>query len=66
MKLTVNGEAREVQQEETIIGLLQKLGMQPKGTVVERNGEIVDSTDFEGTMLTEGDKLELVRFVGGG
>ncbi len=65
MKLTINGESREVAAA-TVSGLLEELGLHPQGTMVERNREIVDRQRFQETRLTEGDILELVRLVGGG
>lgn len=65
MKLTVNGEAREVAAA-TVLDLLEELGINPLCTVVERNAEIVDRASFRDTTLAEGDVLELVRLVGGG
>ncbi len=65
MKLTINGQVREVTAT-TVWGLLEELGLHPQGTVVERNREIVDPEAFRETRLVEGDILELVRLVGGG
>lgn len=65
MKLTVNGEHRQVAAT-TVWGLLEELGLHPQGTVVERNREIVDREAFRDTRLADGDVLELVRLVGGG
>jgi sulfur carrier protein len=65
VKLTINGEGREVSAA-TVWGLLEELGLHPRGTVVERNREIVDREAFRDTLLSEGDVLELVRLVGGG
>ena len=65
MKLTINGQDREVAAA-TVLGLLEELGLHPQGTVVERNREIVDREAFRDTRLSEGDVLELVRLVGGG
>ncbi len=65
MKLTINGQDREVSAT-TVWGLLEELGLHPQGTVVERNREIVDREAFRDTPLSEGDVLELVRLVGGG
>ena len=65
MKLTINGQDREVSAT-TVFDLLTELGLHPQGTVVERNREIVDREAFRDTPLTEGDVLELVRLVGGG
>ncbi|HEX9883072.1 MAG TPA: sulfur carrier protein ThiS [Desulfobaccales bacterium] len=65
MKLTVNGEPREVAGT-TVLALLEELGLNPGATVVERNAQIVDRTSYRETALADGDVLELVRIVGGG
>jgi thiamine biosynthesis protein ThiS len=65
LKLTVNGEPRKVAAT-TVFDLIQELGLHPKGTIVERNLEIVDRASYGETMLADGDVLELVRIVGGG
>ncbi len=65
MKLTINGQEREVAAA-TVLGLLEELGLHPQGTVVERNREIVDREAYRDTRLAAGDVLELVRLVGGG
>jgi sulfur carrier protein len=65
LKLTINGESREVAAG-TVLSLLEELGLHPQGTVVERNREIVDREAYGETPLSEGDTLELVRLVGGG
>lgn len=65
MKLTINGEPREIAAA-TVLGLLEELGLQPVATVVERNAKIVDRASYGDTVLADGDILELVRIVGGG
>ncbi|MBW1991138.1 MAG: sulfur carrier protein ThiS [Deltaproteobacteria bacterium] len=65
MKLTINGEPREVAAC-TVLGLLEELGLEPARTVVERNAVIVDRSRYQDTVLSEGDVLELVGIVGGG
>ena len=65
MKLTINGEPREVTTA-TVFDLLTELGLHPQGVIVERNREIVDREAYRETRLSEGDVLELVRLVGGG
>ena len=65
MKLTINGEGREVAAA-TVLALLEELGLNPAATVVERNHAIVDRAAYPETALAEGDILELVRIVGGG
>ena len=66
MNVTINGERRNLPDGMTVTGLLDELALKPEATVVQRNDDIVDRTDYPGTRLSEGDVLELVRFVGGG
>jgi sulfur carrier protein len=66
MRITVNGEDKEAEEGETLAGLLDRFGFKPQATVVERNGVIVDRANYGAETLTQGDALELVRFVGGG
>lgn len=67
--LEVNGEAREYGARdlpETLSALIASLGLDPGMVVAEVNGEIVKRSDFSVRALSDGDKVELVRFVGGG
>lgn len=66
MRITLNGNAREVAEGRTLPALLAELGTGPEYVAVERNGEIVERTDFDGVVLQADDRLEIVRFVGGG
>ena len=66
MKVTVNGEAREITPGTTVSGLLEDLGLHPRLIVVEHNREILDRTSFDATEVRAGDNIELVHFVGGG
>jgi len=66
MRIEINGEIRDVPAGTTVLALLDLLGLKPMGTVAERNGQIVDRAVFATTGLCEGDRLELVRLVGGG
>ena len=65
MLLTINGEPREMQRANTVLELLDELGI--AGTVaVERNGSIVRRDEQKGATISSGDSLEIVQFVGGG
>lgn len=65
--LMVNGERREVAEGTTLGQLLRALELDPRLIVVERNREILrDRTGHDAVVLTDGDTLELVHFVGGG
>ena len=66
MDITVNGEERRFEGPITVAGLLQALELQPRKIAVERNLEIVPKSLFEDTALSDGDKIEIVQFVGGG
>jgi len=66
MKLKINGEEKEIADGLTVIALLEDLKIRPARVVVERNREIVPREDYGTTLLTDGDTLEIVHFVGGG
>ena len=66
MRVEINGEGREVEPDTTVATLLHSLGLEGRPVAVERNAVIVPRTEHAATRLTEGDRLELVQFVGGG
>jgi thiamine biosynthesis protein ThiS len=66
MNVIVNGEFRELAEGATVLMLLESLGFRPEVTVVERNADILERARFSETVLADGDRLEIVRFVGGG
>ena len=66
MKLQINGEPREFPDGLTLSALIAQLGMKADRVAVELNLEIIPRTDWETAQLKEGDKLEIVHFVGGG
>ena len=66
MKIKINGEEKQIADGLSLIGLLESLQIRPGRVVVERNRDIVARDWFATTMLSEGDVLEIVHFVGGG
>jgi thiamine biosynthesis protein ThiS len=66
MNLFVNGEAASAPDSVTVAGFLERLGLPQKGVAVERNREIVPKSAYGTTRLAEGDRIEIVQFVGGG
>lgn len=66
MEIIINGEARQIEQNISISDLIQKLNLDPTQIAVEKNAAIVPKSAHHSTMLEAGDKLELVRFIGGG
>ena len=66
MLLQINGEQRDFPDSLTVAALVAQLGMKPDRVAVELNLEIVPRTQWDATTLKNGDKLEVVHFVGGG
>lgn len=66
MKLQINGDARDFPDGLTLAALVEQLGMKPDRVAVELNLEIVPRANWQSTQLKDGDKLEIVHFVGGG
>jgi sulfur carrier protein len=66
IRITVNGEAREVPGDTTLSGLLALIGLDTRKVAVERNLEIVPRSTYAATALSQGDQLEIVHFIGGG
>lgn len=65
MRIEVNGEGLEVSAA-TIAELVLELGLNPRKVAVERNLEIAPRSLHETIRLAEGDRIEVVQFVGGG
>jgi thiamine biosynthesis protein ThiS len=65
VRLTINGDPREIAAT-TVARLVGELGLDPRKVAVERNLEIVPKSQFEATALSEGDRIEIVHFIGGG
>jgi sulfur carrier protein len=66
MRITVNGAEREVPDGTGLADLLRELALPERGVAVERNRALVRKADYGGCSLAEGDRLEIVTFVGGG
>jgi len=66
MKVVVNGEAREVEENLSLSSLLEKLNLPVMRVAVELNQTVVRRATWAETTLRENDKVEIVHFVGGG
>ncbi|MEL6828223.1 MAG: sulfur carrier protein ThiS [Pseudomonadota bacterium] len=66
MQIYLNGESRNVDPGTSIEALVLTLSDDPRGIAIERNLEIVPKAEHGQTVLEEGDRLEVVQFVGGG
>lgn len=66
ISVTINGTAREVPAEIDLDSLLELLALPRQRVAVELNHTVVRRTDWPETRVSDGDKLEVVHFVGGG
>ena len=66
LSLIVNGESRRIASPATVASLLEALGIDQRKVAVERNLEIVPRSAYQTTALAEGDRIEIVHFIGGG
>jgi sulfur carrier protein len=66
LKLTINGQERELDAVENLSALIDRLGMRLDRVAVELNRQLVPRERWAATPVSSGDKLEIVHFVGGG
>jgi sulfur carrier protein len=66
MQIIVNGESQERDYPLTVTSLLESLDLRSEQVAVEVNHKILDRSDFETWNLEEGDKIEILSFIGGG
>jgi thiamine biosynthesis protein ThiS len=66
MIVHINGEEREIESGLSVTQLLEELEIRPARVVVELNRNVLARDAFAATALKDGDKIEIVHFVGGG
>lgn len=66
MKVFVNGESREVSGGMSLDALLEFFSLPRQRIAIEMNREVVRKKDWKTTPVNDGDKIEIVHFVGGG
>ena len=66
MNVIVNGDEKNMAEGIALSDLISALGLKPERLAVEVNRKIVRRADWPSTTLSEGDKVEVVHFVGGG
>jgi thiamine biosynthesis protein ThiS len=66
IQITVNGESRVAQPGATVSDLLREIGLDAGRVAIERNLEILPRPKWQETLVTAGDRFEIVQFVGGG
>lgn len=66
VKITVNGEVLEVENNTSIKDIIELLKVENQSIVAEIDGQVVSKNEFENFKVYENAKIELIRFVGGG
>jgi thiamine biosynthesis protein ThiS len=66
MKVQINGESRDFHGSLPLSALVEQLGMKADRVAVELNRDIVPRARWAETQVSDGDRLEIVQFVGGG
>jgi sulfur carrier protein len=69
LTIQLNGQSRafsELTSPANLVSVITALGLKADRIAVEHNGEIVSRTAWAQAQVTEGDRLEIVHFVGGG
>ncbi len=66
MTITLNGDRFEVPGPVTVAELLQRLEIDGRRVAIEHNLVVLKRTAFDGTVVKDGDEVEIVNFVGGG
>lgn len=66
MKLTLNGEKKDIHDGLSVAGLLEALKIDPVRVAVEVNVTIIKKDNYGSHVLHDGDEVEIVSFVGGG
>ena len=66
MRVELNGEPQELAEGTTLLSLVEQLSLAPERVAVELNRDVVRRADWPATRLSDGDRVEVVHFVGGG
>ena len=66
MRVTLNGEPRDLRDGLTVGELVHTLGLRTRRIAVEINLDILPRDDYDGRALCDGDVVEIVHFIGGG
>lgn len=66
LRLVVNGKPQEIEAAMSVTEYIATLGFEGPYVAVARNGEVLDRDAFSAVCLEDGDRLEIVRPVGGG
>lgn len=66
IKIFINGDLKKIPQETNIVSVLESLNISSKHIAIEINENLVFRSDWQETNLKDGDKVEIVKAIGGG
>ncbi len=66
MNVIVNDEPHQLENGATVAQLISRLALTPRRVAIERNRKLVPRATYDQTVLSDGDQIEIVTFVGGG
>jgi sulfur carrier protein len=66
MTIILNGESKSIEPATGLLDLMKTYSLNPDATAVQLNDDILERESFASTTLNEGDRIELIRIVGGG
>jgi sulfur carrier protein len=66
LQIKLNGEAKDFEEGTTLLGLVEQLSLSPERLAIELNFDVIRRDEWTRVTLSEGDRVEIVHFVGGG
>lgn len=66
MNITLNGKQAEIRDGTALMDLIREKGLEPEKIVIEYNRKVLQKEEWDSVVLKNNDKLEVLRFVGGG
>ena len=66
IKIFINGDLKKIPQETNIVSVLESLNISTKHIAIEINEDLVFRSDWQETNLKDGDRVEIVKAIGGG
>ena len=64
--ITINGTQTTASSTDSILNIINQYKLNPSSVIVELNEHIIKKNDYETTKLNENDRIELIRYIGGG
>jgi sulfur carrier protein len=66
MRISVNGDQKQIQDAKTVAALVAELGLEPSMVLVEHNGTALRRTEWASAALSDGDRIEILQVAAGG